>query len=66
MQPQPVKSFLIIILRTVAVAGLILTLVPSILSWQGVTGPQQVNNLMFAGTILWFASASFLFVKKRD
>lgn len=49
-----------------AIVGLLLTLVPSILNWQGITGPEQVNNLMLAGAIIWFVSASFLFVRKRD
>ncbi len=49
-----------------AVVGLLLTLVPAILNWQGVTGPEQVNKLMLAGAIIWFISASFLFVRKRE
>lgn len=49
-----------------AVLGLLLTLVPSILNWQGVTGPEQVNRLMLAGAIIWFVSASFLFFRKSE
>lgn len=57
-----VKTIFIIM----AVLGLLLTLVPSILNWQGVTGPEQVNRLMLAGAIIWFVSASFLFVRKSE
>ena len=64
IQTQPVKHYLRVILIITAIGGLLLTLVPSFLNWQGIIGPQQVNNLMLAGTIIWFASAIFLFVKK--
>lgn len=43
-----------------ASTGLLLTLVPSFLHWQGVIGPVRVDNLMLAGTILWFVSVIFL------
>ncbi len=56
-----IRTFLLIL----AVAALLLTLVPSILHWQGVIGPGQVNNLMLAGSILWFATAGFLFWERK-
>jgi hypothetical protein len=56
------KTILIII----AVSGLLLTIVPSFLNWQGIIEPALVNNLMMAGTILWFVPAVFLFGIKSD
>jgi hypothetical protein len=47
-----------------AIAGLLLTLIPSVMNWQGAIVPERVNNLMLAGTIVWFVSAGFLFMKK--
>ncbi|MGF1586245.1 MAG: hypothetical protein ACFCUM_13045 [Bacteroidales bacterium] len=56
------KTILIII----AISGLLLTIVPSFLNWQGIIQPALVNNLMLAGTILWFVPAVFLFGIKSD
>ena len=56
------RTFLVIL----AVGGLMLTLVPSLLNWQGITGPEKVNGMMLAGTVMWFFSASFLFGKKEN
>ncbi len=64
MKPLTGSYYLRIVLIVLAVAGLLLTLVPAILNWQGKISPQQVNNLMLAGTILWFVPAIFLFAKK--
>jgi hypothetical protein len=64
MQTETKHPYLRILLIIIAVGGLLLTLVPSFLNWQGIIGHQQVNNLMLAGTIIWFVSAIFLFVKK--
>lgn len=66
MKPQAYKYYFKIIMIIIAVSGLLLTLVPSFLNWQGMTDPQHVNNLMLAGTILWFSSASFLFIQKKS
>jgi hypothetical protein len=55
-----------ILLITAAVTGLLLTLVPSFLNWQGIIEPGPVNNIMLAGTIIWFSSAGFLFAKKGN
>jgi hypothetical protein len=54
-----------IVLTVIAAAGFLLTLVPSILNWQGITGPERVNTLMVIGTVLWFGSASFLLGRKQ-
>jgi hypothetical protein len=49
------------VLVIIAVSGLLLTIVPAILNWQGLMAPVRVNSLMLAGTILWFVPAIFLF-----
>jgi hypothetical protein len=54
-----------IVLTVIAAAGFLLTLVPSFLNWQGITGPERVNTLMIIGTVLWFGSASFLLGRKQ-
>ena len=66
MQTRSTKQNLRIFLVIMACCGLALTLVPSVLNWQGITGPEQVNRMMLAGTIIWFVSATFLFVKKSE
>lgn len=66
MEKQTGRSAFRIILIIVATAGLLLTLVPSFLNWQGFTGPEQVNRIMIVGAILWFIPAVFLFGKKRE
>jgi hypothetical protein len=64
MQSQTSGSSIRILMIILAVSGLLLTLVPSFLNWQGIIGPEHVNKLMVAGTILWFVPAGFLFLKK--
>lgn len=54
------KKFLIV----TAIIGLVLTIGPPVIHWQGFMPAERVNDLMLAGTIIWFASASFLFMKK--
>jgi hypothetical protein len=54
------------IFTIIAISGLLLTIVPSFLNWQGIIEPASVNNLMLAGTILWFVPAVFLFGIKSD
>jgi hypothetical protein len=53
------------ILGVVAIAGLLITLIPSILNWQGIIGPEIVNRLMMWGTVVWFVPAIFLFGGKQ-
>lgn len=60
MQSNTLKYFLRVFMIIMASTGLLLTLVPSFLHWQGVIGPVRVDNLMLAGTILWFVSVIFL------
>lgn len=54
------------LLAAIAIAGLLITLVPSFLNWQGIIGPERVNTLMVWGTIIWFVPAIFLFGKKPE
>lgn len=65
MQPQTMRPYIRILLIILAIGGLTLTIVPSFLNWQGITGPRQVNSMMVAGTVLWFGAATLLFVKKE-
>jgi hypothetical protein len=58
------KSWLKKLLIVTAITGLILTIGPPVLHWQGIMLAERVNGLMLAGTIIWFASASFIFMKK--
>lgn len=53
-----------VLLTLLTVAGFLLTLVPSILNWQGVMESELVNKLMLAGTVMWFTGAIFLFGRK--
>ena len=47
-----------------AIVGLILTIIPSILVFTGKMGLDLHKQLMTAGTILWFVSAPIWFRKK--
>jgi hypothetical protein len=57
---KPIQSLLV----ATAIAGLIVTLIPSFLNWQGILDEKYVNSLMMAGTILWFIPAILLFGRK--
>ncbi len=54
-----------IILGVIAIAGLLITLIPSFLNWQGIIGFEKVNNLMLWGTVIWFIPAIILFGGKQ-
>ncbi len=62
IKSKPVQTLLAI----AAIAGLLLTLIPSILNWQGIMDPSRVNTLMMVGTVLWFIPAIFIFGKKPE
>jgi hypothetical protein len=66
MQSGKNKNIKQTILVIIAISGLLLTIVPSFLNWQGIIGPELVNNLMLAGTVLWFIPAIFLFGLKSE
>jgi hypothetical protein len=55
------KYFYIIL----AVIGLTLTLVPSLLLFFGVMEPGQMKNYMLIGTLLWFSGAIPWLGKKK-
>ncbi len=52
------------IMKIMAVTGLMLTIVPAILVFNGVLDWQTHATLMFVGMILWFASAPSVMKKK--
>jgi hypothetical protein len=52
---------------SLAIAGLILVLVPVILDFTGTISPEQMKSLAFLGTVLWFSGAvPWLGSKKKD
>ena len=52
---------------SLAVSGLVLVLVPVILFYTGIIAPEQMKNLVFLGTALWFSGAiPWLGRKKSD
>ena len=55
------KYFYIIL----AVVGLCLTLVPSLLLFFDAMEPEQMKNYMFIGTLLWFSGAIPWLGKKK-
>jgi hypothetical protein len=48
-----------IFIRTIAIIGLVLTIVPSFFVFSGKTSMTVNYNLMMIGMILWFVSAPF-------
>jgi high-affinity Fe2+/Pb2+ permease len=47
------------IYRLIAIAGLLLTLIPSLLLFTGAIPAQLNKSLMVVGMILWFVAAPF-------
>jgi hypothetical protein len=41
----------------IGLAGLLLLLIPSIMHFSGKMDADQMKNLMFIGTLIWFAGA---------
>lgn len=52
------------LLQLISIAGLLLTLVPALLVFNGTLPLQQHKWLMLVGVILWFGSAPFWLNKK--
>jgi len=52
-----------ILLKTGALIGLGLTLIPALLVWCGVINFAMNKTLMVAGTAIWFGCAPFAFRK---
>lgn len=56
-----------IIYRLLAAAGLALVLIPSLLHYLDKMDQGQMNNLIFLGTVFWFAGAiPWLGRKKKE
>lgn len=53
------KSSLHKILMVISIVGLILTIVPSILTFKGIIEMQEHYVMMTIGMVLWFATAPF-------
>jgi hypothetical protein len=53
------------IYRLMAIAGLIITLVPPILYYAGSMGEERMKLIMFLGTLLWFSGAIPWLGKKK-
>jgi len=47
------------ILQMISLAGLILTIIPSIIFFAGGIDHSTQNSLMLTGTFLWFVTAGF-------
>lgn len=52
-------------LRVLSAAGLALTVIPSFLVWYGAMPWRTHAQLMFAGMVLWFATAPFWMNKEE-
>jgi hypothetical protein len=53
------------LLKTGALIGFGLTLVPPILAWNGIINLDMNKSLLLAGTIIWFAFAPLILNKKK-
>ena len=54
-----------ILLSSLALIGLLATIVPSILVFSGTIGPATHKTVMVIGMILWFVTAPF-FMRRKD
>lgn len=48
-----------LLLKLLSFAGLLLTIVPSIMVFYGYTSLQQSKNMMVWGVLIWFLTAPF-------
>ncbi|MCC5931763.1 MAG: hypothetical protein JJU28_21130 [Cyclobacteriaceae bacterium] len=55
-----------VILQLISFAGLVLTIIPALLTFSGIIGMDTNKSLMLVGMILWFASAPLWMHKKRE
>jgi hypothetical protein len=53
------------VLIVLSVIGLLLTIVPAFLVWQGDVSWDSHARLMLGGTVLWFATAPFWMESKK-
>jgi hypothetical protein len=54
------------LLWALAILGLVLTILPSILTFSGIISFQQHKWLMTIGTILWLGTAPFVMQKSSE
>ena len=54
------------ILQILSFAGILLTIVPPVLYFMELISRSSQNLWMFAGTIIWFASATFWLGRKKE
>ena len=54
-----------ILLSSIAIIGLLATVLPSVLVFLGTVDPGTHKNVMLVGMVLWFAAAPFS-MKKKD
>lgn len=54
-----------LLLQLIALIGLILTVIPSFLVFNGIITLELHKNAMFLGMLLWFASVPFLLKTKK-
>lgn len=50
----------------IGLAGLLLLLIPSIMYFSGTMELEQMKNLMFVGTLVWFAGAIPWLGKRKE
>ena len=55
-----------IIYKILALAGLVVTLLPAWLCYSGSMTEQSMKTWVFAGTIIWFIGATPLLGKKKE
>jgi hypothetical protein len=58
------NTILKVIIRILAIAGLVMTILPSILHFAGRLDMQAMKTWMAAGMFLWFLTGSFWLGKK--
>lgn len=56
--------FIKVMIRVLAIVGLILTIVPSILHFSEIISLQAVHTWMAVGMVVWFLTGSFWLGKK--
>ena len=54
------------LLKILSYIGLLLTIAPAILVFSGILQLQQHYTLMLIGTIVWFFTAPFWMLKKKE
>ncbi|MFC2089887.1 hypothetical protein ACFLT1_03855 [Bacteroidota bacterium] len=50
----------------IGVAGLLLVIIPALMHYRGTMEASEMKNLMFVGTVVWFAAAIPWLGKKKE